>query len=172
MDSGIINFEVYENGDNYLGMAEITMPNAELKTIVSNGAGIAGDVELPVTGQRNAMKATFKFIDNPKAKYVLMEQRRHILDCRVAHEELNPVSGEIETVVYKHLLEGFPLTESAGTVKPQSSQGSSVDMTIVRRKDFIRGRLVYEFDPIAWVDRGPDGVNKLAPVARALGHDV
>jgi len=172
MDSGVINFEVYENGDRYLGMAELTLPNAELKTITSNGAGIAGDVELPVTGQRNAQKMTIKFIDNPAAKYVLMEQRRHILDCRIAHEALDEKSGELKIVSYKHILECYPVTETAGGVKPASSQGASLEMSVVKRKDFINNKLMYEFDPIGWVDRGPDGVNRLAPVARSLGYDV
>ena len=56
MNAGIINFEVYENGTNYMGIASVNLPQVTKKTFTVNGAGVAGDVDIPVKGDRKSTR--------------------------------------------------------------------------------------------------------------------
>ena len=96
MNTGVINFAVYENGSEYLGLAKITLPDMTAKTFTVNGAGIPGDLEVPIPGHKDAMTVKIQFIDAPKSAYTLAEERVHILDCRAAHEEYDPTTGGIK----------------------------------------------------------------------------
>ena len=49
-DESVINFAVYEDGTEYVGMASVTMPNLTSIVQTLSGAGIAGNVEVPVLG--------------------------------------------------------------------------------------------------------------------------
>ena len=49
MDQTNINFAVYEDGQEYLGMANIALPTLSNLVQSINGAGIAGNVEAVTT---------------------------------------------------------------------------------------------------------------------------
>lgn len=49
-DESVINFAVYEDGVEYVGMAGVTLPNLSAIVQTLSGAGIAGNVEVPVLG--------------------------------------------------------------------------------------------------------------------------
>ena len=46
----LINFRVYEDGDDLVGVADVTLPTLDAMTETVKGAGIAGEVESPVMG--------------------------------------------------------------------------------------------------------------------------
>lgn len=169
MKAGVINFAVYENGSEYLGIAKVTLPDTENKTISVNGAGIAGDIDLPVPGHRNAMTATITFTDATEEAYKLAEARKHTIDLRAVHEEYDSTSGEIKTVAYKHVLDVVPKKLGGGDVAPATPQSISGEYSVLSRKDYIDGKLVRDIDPINFKDVGADGTDSLAAVRSALG---
>lgn len=169
MQAGIINYAVYEDGKEYLGMANITMPNETNKKLTVNGAGIAGDIDVPVPGHKDAMTITINFTDVSDAAYKLAECRRHLIDIRAPHEEYDPTSGKIVIRAYKHVMEIIPLSLNGGTLAPASPQAVSGEYTVLSKKDYIDGKLVKNFDPIHFKDIGADGKDSLAAVRSALG---
>lgn len=169
MEAGIINYAVYENGSEYLGMANVTMPNLSNKKLTVNGAGIPGDIDLPVPGHRDAMTATFNFTDAPKAAYKLCEFRRHLVDIRAAHEEYDATAGKIVVRAYKHIMEIIPTTRNGGTIAPSAAQAASGEYTVLSIKDYIDGRLVGNYDPVHFKDIDSSGRDNLAEVRSALG---
>lgn len=169
MDAGIINYAVYENGSEYLGMANVTLPNQSHKILTVNGAGIPGDIDLPVLGHKDAMRATFNFTDAPPAAYKLAEMRRHVIDIRAAHEEYDATAGKIVVRAYKHVLEIIPVTKNGGTVAPSAAQAASGEYTVLSQKDYIDGKLVGDYDPVHFKDIDNSGTDNLSAVRSALG---
>ena len=55
MDQSIINFKVYEDSVEYVGMAQATLPDLTALTQSISGAGIAGNVEAVILGHFDAM---------------------------------------------------------------------------------------------------------------------
>lgn len=169
MNAGIINFEVYENGTNYMGIASVNLPQVTKKTFTVNGAGVAGDVDIPVKGHADAMSVTIQFIDAPEAVYTLAEERKHTLDIRAAHEIYDSTTGTIKVVAYKHILEVIPKSLGNGTVAPSAAQAASGEYSCLSIKDYIDGKLVRHYDPINYIDIDSSGIDKLADVRSALG---
>lgn len=168
-EAGIINYAVYENGSEYMGTANVTLPDLTNKKLTINGAGIPGDVEIPVIGHRDAMTAKITFIDAPVAAYKLCEMRRHILDLRVAHEEYDSTTGQIKVTAYKHILEVIPTSRIGGTVAPSAAQAASGDYSVLSIKDYIDGKLVQDYEPLNFKDVDASGHDALAEVRSALG---
>ncbi len=169
MKAGVINFAVYENGSEYLGIAKVTLPDTENKTFTVNGAGIAGDIDMPVPGHRNAMTATIEFTDATEAAYKLAEHRKHTIDLRAAHEEYDSTVGAIAVKAYKHILDVIPKKLGGGDVAPASPQSISGEYSVLSRKDYIDGVLVRDIDPINFKDVDASGNDSLAAVRSALG---
>ncbi len=169
IDAGVINFAIYENGSEYLGVAKITFPDMSNKKLTVNGAGIPGDVDLPVPGHRDAMTCTIEFLDAPEAAYKLAETRVHLLDCRVAHENYNPTAAKIGVTGYKHVLEVIPTKLGSGSVAPSAAQAASGEYSCISRKDYIDGKLVLDYEPLNFKDVDASGTDHLAEVRKALG---
>ena len=166
---GIINFEVFEDGSNYLGLANVQLPTLTRKNFTVNGAGIAGDVDIPVPGNYNAMHTTINFINSSAGAPKLLAGRRHLIECRVANTGFDPTSGKLRTKGDKFIMEVCPLTETKGTVAPASTQGESAEFTVFSYKEIVGGKLVRHVDPFNYIDIDADGVNRLADVKSALG---
>ncbi len=169
MDAGIINFAVYEDGSEYLGIAKISLPELSNKTLTVNGAGIAGDVDLPVIGHRDAMRITINFLDAPDAAFKLAEQRVHTLDCRVAHEQYDTTASKLAVRGFKHVLQVIPLKLTSNEVAPSAAQAVSGEYTCISRKDFVDGKCVLDYQPLNFVDIDASGTDRLAEVRSILG---
>lgn len=169
MDAGIINCALYEDGSEYLGIANITLPNTSNKKLNINGVGIAGDIDMPVPGHRDAMTVSIAFTDAPESQYKLCEMRRHILDLREAHENYNAAAGGIGIKAHKRILEVIPTSQTGGTSAPATAQGASGEYSLLSYKEYIDGKLVRHIDPINFIDIDYSGKDNLAAVRSALG---
>lgn len=82
MDQSIINFKVYEDSVEYVGMAQATLPDLTALTQSISGAGIAGNVEAVILGHFDAMTLGLNFRTVTDQSVKLSEPRRHTIDLR------------------------------------------------------------------------------------------
>lgn len=169
MQAGIINFAVFENGSEYRGIANVTLPTLTNKVITANGAGIAGDVEFPVMGHIDAMTMTINFLDAPDSAYKLTEQRRHLVELRIAHEEYDETGGKLVSKGQKHIVEIFPKSLSGGTLAPSAAQGASGEYDVYSLKTIVDGKVVLDVCPAEGRYKDASGKNILSDVAKILG---
>jgi phage tail tube protein FII len=170
MQAGIINFAVYEDGVEYLGIANVKLPDWSNKKLTVNGAGIPGDVDIPIPGHFDAATMSISFTDANKAAYQLTEQRRHTIDIRVAHEEYDATAGKIVIKSHKHVLEVMPLKIGGnGTIAPSAAQAASGDYTVFSQADYIDGVMMGKHDVLNYRDIDSSGTDRLAAVRSALG---
>lgn len=168
--AGIIDFALYENGKEFIGMANVSLPNITNKMFTVNGAGIAGEYEIPVLGQTDSMSCTFTFTDNPKDAYKLANPGVHNIECRAVHEEFDTVTNKIRTTKYKHILKVIPKNQTGGTVAPASQQGATVECACLYREDWIDDKRVLLIDKPNNRNAGFDGVDINEQVNSALGR--
>ncbi len=167
--NGTINFAVYENGREYMGIAKLTDAERSYKSFTLNGAGIAGDVDIPVKGHSNARSMNIDFRTATADACRLAEFRRHILDCRAAVEELDSTSGEIRVHAHKVIVEVLPMSLSGGDIAPASPQAVSGTYSVISRKYYIDDVLMEDYQPLNFVDIDASGKDNLAEVRAALG---
>ena len=88
MDQAVINFAIYEDSNEYCGLASVTLPDLTALTQTVSGAGIAGNIEAPILGHIDAMTLTLNFRTVTEQTVRLSEPRRHNIDLRVAQQAL------------------------------------------------------------------------------------
>ena len=95
VDELVVNFAIYEDAVEYLGMAEVELPEIAALTEEITGAGIAGNVEAVVIGHFEAMTLTLNFRTVTDATIRLNEPRIHMIDLRAAQQSENTATKKI-----------------------------------------------------------------------------
>lgn len=118
MDQSIINFKVYEDSVEYVGMAQATLPDLTALTQSISGAGIAGNVESVILGHFDAMTLGLNFRTVTDQSVKLSEPRRHTIDLRVAQQDEDVVAGKVVVRAVKHIFVVIPKSDKGGSVAP------------------------------------------------------
>ena len=168
MEQANINFDVYEDGNEYLGMASVTMPTLSHLTQSINGAGIAGNLEAVILGHMEAMTLGLNFRVTSPASIRLSEPRRHQIDLRVAQQQEDPVANTLTAVAEKHVFVVVPKSHNVGTVAPASPANASGEYAVRYWATWLNDVKVRELDPANFKCE-INGVDYLAPVRAALG---
>lgn len=167
-DYSTINFAVYEDAVEYLGAAQVTLPDLTSLLQTIQGAGIAGSIEAPIIGQYEAMSMSINFRNTTEHSIKLSKPERHQIDLRVALENEDPVSGKLVTSSLKHILVVIPKSDKGGNIAPASPSDGSGEYAVRYWATYIDGKKVREIDPlnnICYID----GTDYLASVKKALG---
>ena len=165
---GTIDFAVYEDATEFVGMASVTMPDKNQKVITMNGAGIGGDVEIPIVGHYDAMTLTLAFRTYTSKLAKLREHRRHNIELRVAQQNEDPVTGKLITDAVKHVFVVVPKSASGGTVAPAAAGDGNIVFSVRYWATFINNKRVDEIDQLNRIDV-VNGVDYNAEVRKALG---
>ena len=167
-DESVINFAVYEDSVEYVGMAGVTLPNLAAIVQTLSGAGIAGNVEVPVLGHYDVMSLTLNFRTTTEHSVRLSEPRRHNIDLRMAQQIEDTVAGEVKVQSIKHVLVVVPKTDTGGTIAPAAPTNGSGEYSVRYWATYIDGAKVREVDPLNFICE-VNGVDYLADVRKAIG---
>ena len=143
MDQSIINFKVYEDSVEYVGMAQATLPDLTALTQSISGAGIAGNVESVILGHFDAMTLGLNF--------------RTVTDQSV----------KLVRAV-KHILVVIPKSDKGGSVAPAAPSNGSGEYAVRYWATYIDGKKVREVDQLNFICY-VNGTDYLADVRKALG---
>lgn len=167
-DESVINFAVYEDSVEYVGVAGVTLPNLAAIVQTLSGAGIAGNVEVLVLGHYDVMSLTLNFRTTTEHSVRLSEPRRHNIDLRMAQQIEDTVAGEVKVQSIKHVLVVVPKTDTGGTVAPAAPTNGSGEYSVRYWATYIDGSKVREIDPLNFICE-VNGVDYLADVRKAIG---
>ena len=167
-DESVINFAVYEDSVEYVGMAGVTLPNLAAIVQTLSGAGIAGNVEVPVLAHYDVRSLTLNFRTTTEHSVRLSEPRRHNIDLRMAQQIEDTVAGEVKVQSIKHVLVVVPKTDTGGTVAPAAPTNGSGEYSVRYWATYIDGAKVREIDPLNFICE-VNGVDYLADVRKAIG---
>lgn len=168
MDELVVSYAVYEDGVEYLGTTEATLPDVEFMAEEMNGAGIAGSVEEIIIGHIAAMTTTLNFRTVGKAAIKLSEPRVHKIDLRVAQQQMDMRSSETIVNGLRHVMRVKPKKTSLGKVAAASAADVSGEYAVSYYAMYVDGEKVTELDPLNFICV-INGKDYLAEVRRALG---
>lgn len=92
-----LNFNVYADNGEVLGVAEGTLPTIEFMTSEVKGAGIAGVVESPGMGQTSSMTMELTWRNRGKTWSQLLSPQGHNLDMYSAELDFDAGLGQYVT---------------------------------------------------------------------------
>ena len=167
-DATNINWALYEDGTEFRGMPQATLPNITYLTQTLTGAGIGGNVDVAVIGHIEAMRLTLNFPTITKQSLVLAEPRRHNIDLRAAVQDEDTVSGKIVTRSVKNIMVVEPVAYNPGNIAPASRSDGSGEYSVLSWAMYVDAEKTLDIDPLnmKWFI---NGVDYLAPVRKAIG---
>ncbi len=163
-----IDFEVYENAINFVGVAKATLPNINFLTQQITGAGIAGNIEAVLTGMVDAMSLLLQFRSATDAAISLLKPIKHNIDLRVAEQYWNTVSSAKTVQADKYVMTVMPKSFSPGTVAPASAADTSGEYSVYYYAGYKEGKKLWEIDPWNYICN-IGGIDYMQDVRKALG---
>ncbi len=164
----LINFRVYEGGDDLIGIADVTLPNLEAMTETVKGAGIAGEVESPVLGHYSSMELELNWRTLSKPNVLLAQPKGVQLDLRGAQQVYDSGASEYKVSPAKVVVAGVPKTTELGKLDVGTTSDTKTTLEVNYIKVTIDGKDVLELDKFNYICN-IGGVDYLADVREALG---
>lgn len=164
----LINFRVFKNGGEFLGVAQITLPQIQAMTASIKGSGISGEVDAVVTGHYQSMSATLQFRTPTNAALELSAPTSHELDARGSIDVIEPLTGVRTTSSMKVWMKCLPKNSNAGKYEPGTTMDSEIEMEVCALGIWIDGEECVYIDKFNYIAR-VKGTDYLAAARIAEG---
>ena len=163
-----INLEIYEDSVNLMGVAKVQLPAIAFPCVNISGAGMMGEMEVPLYGMVSNMTTTITWLTPHGDAVKLMSPKKHQLDMRVAEEYWDVEQAEVGLWADKYVVVVRPKTTTPGTVAPMSAADASGEYVVYYFAAYKNGEQLWEVDK-----RNMKcvilGVDYMAEVRKALG---
>lgn len=163
-----IDFEVYLDSVNLVGVAKATLPDIAFLTQSITGAGIAGNVEAVLVGMTEAMTLGLEFRSVTDAAIKIMAPVKQHIELRVAEQMWDTVGVQKEIQADKYVMTIIPKSTKPGTVAPASAADTSGEYSVYYYAGYKDGKTLWEIDPFNYICV-IDGVDYMEEVRKALG---
>lgn len=164
----LIGFRAYDDGNDLLGITDITLPSLEAMTETVKGAGIAGEVDSPVLGHFGSMETVLNWRTITKPFFSLAKQKGIKLDLRGAQQFYDAGKGEYVVKPVKCIVQGIPKKTELGKLDVGTGTGSNNTIETTYIKVSIDGDTVLEVDKYNYI-ANIGGTDYLTEVREALG---
>lgn len=154
----LIDYAVYLGNSRLIGTGEVTLPSIAAQTTEVSGAGIGGNLEIPVLGHFDSMVVGIAFRTQEIDAAELMRPVSHDLVFRASQQVYDGAGGNIKTepvVVYARCM---PKSQDLGKLKAGEAIDGKVELEVSRLRVVKDGRELMEID-------------KLNGIYRVLGTD-
>lgn len=164
----LINFRVYKDGTDLIGVADVSMPSFDAVTDTVKGAGLAGEIDSPVIGHFKSMEVQLNWRTVTKDNSFLAKPESVHLDLRGAQQVYDSSTGKFKTSRLKVVVRGVPKKFEMGKLDMGASVGSSNTLEVNYIKVTLDDKDVIELDKFNYIYK-VDGEDWLADVREALG---
>lgn len=161
---------IYVDGKNWLGKAEVTLPEISHKVVDMSVMGVAGGMEVPLVGHIDKLSGSIKFksVDKEALKVFFNSAYSPLLDIRAAIQKYDTVTGQMTTFPVKVTIRGFFKKVKLLGFKQGSDETSDVDYEAHYLKIEVDGEEILEIDKFNYIYRVA-GRDLLAEVRSTLG---
>lgn len=147
----LINFRVYLDADDLVGVADVTLPDLEPLSDTVKGAGIAGEVASPVIGHYGSMGITLNWRTIGKNAIILSQPKAHALDIRGSQQVYDAGAGEYKTVPVRVIARAMPKKTGIGKMDTGAKTDTSNEFELTYLKIWIDGEKVVEIDKYNYI---------------------
>lgn len=166
--SHLNNFEFYLNGAKQKGVVDITLPNLESKTTTITGAGISGDIDMPVSGHTSNLTTELNFRITEETALSLAAVKAHDFEMFGAEEVYDAATGEYDTKSLRVMMRLMSTSVEMGKLSPAETMDTKMTGSIVYLKVSVDGVKQVEIDKLNYIYE-INGTDFLAKIRKALG---
>lgn len=166
--NGHIDYLMYENGGALIGVCKVTMPSIKYKTVTATGAGLMGDVTIPLASMIEAMSANIEFSSVADAVVQLGTNEWHDVALYVADQYFDAVKRTEELEQIRFEMSIRPTEISQGTIQTASAADASGTYSVCKYTVYKDGEKVIDIDQFNQIHE-INGVDNAAMVRKAIG---
>lgn len=166
--NGHIDYLMYENGGPLIGIAKVTMPTVKYKTVTTTGAGLMGDVTIPLSSMIEAMTFHIQFSSVTDAIVQLGTNEWHDVALYAADQYFDSVTRREELEQNRFELSIRVTETGAGTIATASAADASGVYSVCRYTVYKNGEKVIDIDQFNQIHE-VNGVDCAAAVRKAIG---
>ena len=164
----LINFRVYQNGNDLIGIADVTLPNLEAMTETIKGAGLAGEIDSPVLGHYGSQTLELNWRVLYKPAVLLAAPKAVTLDLRGANQVKDSETGEFVVLPVKVVARGVPKSTELGKLDVGTTSDTKTTLEVDYTKVTVDGKDILELDKYNYICK-VDDTDYLSEVREALG---
>ncbi len=164
-----INFNVTaDEGNIFLGVGTVDLPEIQKMTDTLSGSGIAGEVETPIPGHFQSMETTINWNAITTEGLNLLRDGTVSLTFRIAQNEINASADNNQIKAIRIHLRGLVKSSALGSaeVNAKSEQTTVIETTYLRV--FVNDEEQVEIDKLNMIFK-VQGNDQLGDVRKALG---
>lgn len=143
----IIDFAVYKNSKELIGIAKASLPAINFFTQTVQGAGVGGAVESVLAGVVQAMELRLDFLSALDGARELAAPVKHQIDLRVAEQYWDTTKAAKKLVADKYVMNVVPKNTNPGEVAPASTAQTSGTYSVIYYAAYRDRELLWEIDP-------------------------
>lgn len=166
--NGHIDYMLYENGGALIGIAKVTVPPIKYKTVNATGAGLMGEVTIPLAGMIEPMTAKIDFSSVTDAIVQLGTNEWHDVALYLADQYFDSVTRTEELEDIRIEMSIRPTEINQGTIQTASAADASGTYSVCKYTVYKGGEKVIDIDQFNQ-QHEVNGVDNAAKVRRALG---
>lgn len=166
--NGHVDYMMYKDGGALIGIAKVTMPKIKYKTVTVKGAGVMGEVEVPLSGMIEAMSFNIEFSSVTDAIVELGSNEWQDVALYVADQYFDSVERKEELEQNRFEMSIRPIEISAGTIATASASDASGTYSVCKYTVYKDGKKVTDIDQFSHT-HDVNGVDNAAKVRKALG---
>lgn len=164
----LINFRVYQDGNDLLGISDVTLPKLDSITETVKGAGVAGEIDDPTIGHFGSMELELNWRSLVKSNIVLAKPTGVHLDLRGACQGHDSAKNVLKTMPVKIVVEGTPKSTDLGKLDMGATTDTKNTIEVTYIKITVDGETVLEIDKFNYICI-IGGVDYMADIRDALG---
>lgn len=165
----LINFAVYLDDGELLGIVDATLPSFTPLKETAKGAGILGEYEVGVPGHYSAMKLGFTWRHATASAIKLCAPEGRSLTLKAAAQSIDSSNYTPIVVPISIFIRQFSSDMSLGNFDPATAMGTTTEVECAYFKLDYDGTTVFELDKLNF-KCVVDGVDKVAEVRAAMGR--
>lgn len=142
----LINFRVYQDSTDYIGLADVTLPSLEAMTETVSGAGIAGEIDSPTLGHMGSMETVLNWRTLEKTNLQLAAPTGVQLDLRGAQQIYDSSTGKYVVRPVKIVIIGISKSTELGKLEVGATTDTSNTLETTYIKVDVDSETVLEYD--------------------------
>jgi hypothetical protein len=163
-----VDYRVYLDGEELIGIANVKMPEISYKTVTTEGAGLMGGVEVPLSGMIDPMSVEINFLSCTDGIIKLGTNEWHDIALYEAFQYFDPVNRTEELSADRFELSIRPTKTNLGTIATASAADASGTYSTCKYAVYKDGEKVVDIDQFS-TKHEIGGVDNAAKIRKALG---
>jgi uncharacterized protein len=164
----VANYSVFRDGRRLLGLADVTLMNVANLTATFKGAGVPGEIDVPVQCHFQAMSVVLNWHTVTDDATFLFWQDGINLEIWAAHQYHETTENRIIHHGWRYILGLLPKGLNFGTLEVGAVAGASTEHEVMDMRVLFNDREMFVLDKGNFVNR-VDGHDFGAPIRQLIG---